>query len=270
MTDNPISEFEFAKYTEAGKKRKNEPNQDAIDVIEVENGNSKTILLIIADGMGGHKDGATASRIVVETTSAIYRQTGQSLEYEKILPYCLHMSHKMMRTYASTSPNSNNMGSTAVIAALVHNNIYVANVGDSRAYLLRGREIRQLSFDHSLVGELVRTGALTNMEASKHPARNRLTQSISVQRQTITPFFIRAELLPNDIVLLCTDGLWGVVSEAVIQAVALELPPKQATQKLAALANANQGPDNISVIIARYKPKGKQNIVGENVDETKP
>jgi protein phosphatase len=145
------------------------------------------------------------------------------------------------------------MGSTVVSVVLDNKMMFLANVGDSRAYVLNGEEIRQVSWDHSFVGELVRQNLITPAESLNHPKRNVLTMSISAQRSDLNIYTMQVELTEQDVVVLCSDGLWGPVSEMQIQAVALELPPQKAADKLIELANRNQGPDNISVIIARHK-----------------
>jgi protein phosphatase len=127
----------------------------------------------------------------------------------------------------------------------------MANVGDSRAYVVNQQEIRQVSWDHSFVGEQVRQGIITAEEAQVHPRRNIITMSLSAQRAEVNPFSARIELKTEDIVVLCSDGLWGPVPEDQIQAVVLELTPQKAANRLVEMANNNQGPDNISVIVAR-------------------
>jgi protein phosphatase len=161
------------------------------------------------------------------------------------------------------------MGSTAVLAVLDKERLVVANVGDSRAYLLHGREMNQVSFDHSVVGDELRKGLISFLQALRHPRRNRLTQSISARRTSIDPYVAEYALDPNDTVLLCTDGLWGVVTEAVTQAVALEMPPQQAAEKLVALANTSQAPDNVSVVVARRTDARPVRVFADE-DQTNP
>lgn len=249
---NSKPEFEIGMCTDAGNKRRQEPNQDSIHFNLYNDDDGKTLLLIVADGMGGYQGGAEASRIVVETISNIFGNDRRSSVYEKLLPDCLHFAHQALIKYASEHQDLNRMGSTAVAAAIKGNQLYIVNIGDSRAYIIRGQEMLQLSLDHTIVGEKVRAGLLTNLEALRHPARNRLTQSLNVQRKNITPFYTRMDILPNDKLLLCSDGLWGVVSEAIIQAVVGELHPQEAADKLVSLANACQGPDNISAIVVQF------------------
>jgi len=128
--------------------------------------------------------------------------------------------------------------------------------------------MQQLSYDHSVVADQIRAGKLTPLQALRSPKRNRLTQSLTPRRKEINPFFYQAPFSSGDILLLCTDGLWGVVSEAIVQAVALELPPQEAAEKLVALTLASGAPDNVTVVIARRR--GVKVAVSYDEDETNP
>ena len=246
-----IPDWDIGFKTDPGQKRKGEPNQDSVLVIPGQAG--KAPLMIVADGMGGYRGGETASRLVVETILAVYQQAVLPVDYAKLLADCLLTAHSAMRSYAAENSELESMGSTAVIAAMDSGFIYVANVGDSRAYILRGREVRQVNFDHSEVAEQVRAGLITPLQALRHPRRNRLTQSISARRLEIKPYVVVVDLGPDDTILLCTDGLWGLLAESVVQAVALEFSPQQAVEKLVLLANNSGAPDNVTVVIARKK-----------------
>lgn len=252
--------------TDAGKKRRGEPNQDHLLVVET---GGRPPLLIVADGMGGHAGGAAASRIVAETVARVYREAAQTTPLAGLLRQCLLAAHQAVRQAAEGDSNLASMGSTAVLAALEDSRLVVANVGDSRAYLLHGREMKQVSFDHSVVGDELRRGVISFLQALRHPKRNRLTQSISARRTSIDPYVAEHPLDPNDTVLLCTDGLWGVVTEAVTRAVALELEPAQAAEKLVTLANTSQAPDNVSVVVARRADAQVARLFAED-DQTNP
>ena len=145
------------------------------------------------------------------------------------------------------------MGSTVVSAVLEKNILYIGNVGDSRAYIINQGDFRQVSWDHSFVGELVRQGAITPDQAHEHPKRNILTMSITAQRPEIDPYVYKFDLKDSDAVLLCSDGLWGSVSTEQIYTTVMGNRPQKAADMLIEMANNNSGPDNISVIIARKK-----------------
>ena len=143
------------------------------------------------------------------------------------------------------------MGAAVVAAVIKKEEILIANVGDARIYLINDEEIRQISYDHSFVAEQVRQGLIKPSEALNHPRRNILTMSITSQREPVEIFTDTIPYQKGSYLLLCSDGLWGTVSETQIQDVLLELPPQEAADKLVEMANMNQGPDNISIVIVR-------------------
>lgn len=265
-----VASWAIGAQTDPGKKRREEPNQDHLLVLTspVETG-GRPPLLVVADGMGGHAGGAAASRIVAESVARVYQQAPGEQALPEVLQRCLQQAHQAVRQASQVNAELASMGSTAVLATLEEKRLVVANVGDSRAYLLRGREMKQVSYDHSVVGDELRKGLISFLQALRHPKRNRLTQSISAKRTSIQPYLAEYALEPDDTILLCTDGLWGVVTDAVTRAVALEMPPQQAAEKLVALANTSQAPDNVSVIIARRTDANPARLLGDD-DQTNP
>ena len=241
--------LEIGRATDAGRKYRGEPNQDTLLVLPAEAG--RPSLVIVADGMGGHAGGAEASHIVAESVAAHYRTRKFPFDPSTFLKECLGQAHQDLINYVKTHPGLDSMGSTAVVALIDDGQAFVANVGDSRAYLLHGRSMTQLSYDHSVVADLVRAGQMTPLQALQSPVRNRLTQSISPKRKEIAPHLTRSTFGNGDILVLCTDGLWGVVTEAILQAVASELPPQAAAEKLINLTLARGAPDNVTVVITR-------------------
>jgi protein phosphatase len=317
MTSASIPDIETGAATDAGRKRRGEPNQDAILVLPAENG--RPPLFIVADGMGGHAGGALASKLVVETIVEHYCQAGNYRDLTVLLGDCLQRAHRALADRAAGQPEYSSMGSTAVLAVLQGGQVFIANVGDSRAYLIRDRQadsdaptlvrqsikprpiffsvrarlrrilggqqsrreknktvpevdlaMQQLSYDHSVVADQIRAGKLTPLQALRSPKRNRLTQSLTPRRKEINPFFRQALFSTGDTLLLCSDGLWGVVSEAIMQAVALELPPQEATEKLVALTLASGAPDNVSVIVARWRGIERPVKADPELDDTNP
>jgi PPM family protein phosphatase len=280
MRTKSLPDWIIGKAIDPGRKRRDEPNQDAILVIPPENGHPP--LLMVADGMGGHAGGADASRLVVEAVASRYRQAGRIEDPTALLQECLQNAFNALVNHVAAHPELEAMGSTAVLAVLLGDQVLVANVGDSRAYQLRyvgglfpaasrhkslfnwfrrdnrsvkeqesAVEILQISYDHSVVADLVRAGRMTPLQASQSPLRNHLTQSITPRRPNLQPFFKQLAFGAGDTLLLCTDGVWGVVPEATLAAIALELPPQAAADKLVQQAVSYGGPDNISIIIAR-------------------
>jgi protein phosphatase len=147
--------------------------------------------------------------------------------------------------------------------------VHVLNVGDSRAYILRGNELLQISQDQSWVSAQVRAGILTPQEALHHPRRNRLEMAITAHRKEIKPYQFTTVMEQEDILLLCSDGLWGVVPDSLIWAAASELTPQAAADKLIAMANQSNSPDNVSVIVARRADSMRMHI-DSNVEDIDP
>jgi serine/threonine protein phosphatase PrpC len=263
----------IGKAIDVGLQRRGKANQDALEVILPGIFSHNPPLLIVADGMGGYTGGALASKIVIRSVSDIYKRTKHPANYCEILRAGIIAAHQEMMTKGKTDSDVEKMGSTIVAVVLEEDMLHLVNVGDSRAYIIREDAINQISYDHSFVGELLRQRLITQAESISHPKRNVLTMSISAQREDIDIYSAQIRLDEKDIVLLCSDGLWGPVSESQIQTVAWELPPQQAADKLIEMANRNQGPDNISVIIARNK--ANRSLLGdaENVtdnEDTQP
>ncbi len=263
-----VLEFEFGIVTDPGRKRRDEPNQDSVLIVPSSPATNRAPLLIIADGMGGYKGGAIASQVVVETISKYYEEASEDQNVTTSLTKSILLAHEAIRTRSAQDVNLGSMGSTVVVAVPTSEKVFCANVGDSRAYLANARQITQISQDQSVVAEQVRAGLLTALQALRHPKRNRLTQSITAKRKDIRPYLNQIEWTKEDVLLLCTDGLWGVISESILRAVAWELPPQQAAEKLVELSKASGAPDNVSVIIARQT--GWQSAQAADDDITNP
>jgi serine/threonine protein phosphatase PrpC len=159
------------------------------------------------------------------------------------------------------------MGSTVAAAFLQPGRVDTLNVGDSRVYILRGGETIQISADQSWVMDQVRAGKLTLEQARRHRKRNRLSMSLSAGRAVITPVLKEEIFQADDILLLCSDGLWGVIPESLLWAAANEFEPQEAAEKLAALANQSGGADNISVIVARRKDRQAVKTMQDDVTD---
>lgn len=246
---------------DAGRQRRGNPNQDAVGMVLPGFLNPRPPLYVLADGMGGHKGGALASQTVVEVVSKRYL-AHKEIDPPKVVPILIKEAHQAIKKIAGESPELAKMGSTIAMGIVKGGKFFYGNVGDSRIYLINSSEVKQLSVDHSFVADQVKRRVITPAEAMTHPHRNRLTQSISAGRDELEPYLDSCELTPDDILVFCSDGLWGTITEAQIQSVVLELQPQKAADKLVDMANASLGPDNISVIVIR--DKGFSHSVHEN------
>lgn len=230
--------------TDVGKKRK--LNQDYIYTSEMPVGNLPN-LFIVADGMGGHKAGDYASRYSVET---VIREIKESTETDprKLLSHAIKCANQFVYEKALENKDMFGMGTTIVAAVCLEDELLVANVGDSRLYLLNDT-IRQITVDHSLVEEMVRMGGLDRSAARNHPDKNIITRAVGVKEEVEIDFF-RVALLRDDTILLCSDGLSNMVEDESIRMIVNgQRDIVEKAQELVKAANKNGGSDNISVIL---------------------
>jgi len=237
-----------------GRKRAHKPNQDRVgsyaDITPDEQHLArKGRLYIVADGMGGAAGGDLASQMAVHVTLSKYYQD-EELDVSRSLAKAVQIANQKIHERGHTDPVCWGMGTTIVAAVVHRNKLDIMNVGDSRAYLLRDQKIKLISTDHSLVQEQVRAGLLTQEEAAVHPRRNVLSRNLGYAPETY-PDFATYTLRKGDMLLLCSDGLWGQVSDAEQAEFLQTYEPQIAADKLVDLANRRGGPDNISVIILR-------------------
>lgn len=262
-----FGEFLFGKTCVVGRKRK--VNQDSANVLFPEDGNQMPPLMVLADGMGGHQGGEIASRLVLEAFADIYRQSREGINFEEILIESVNEAHRRVKEAGEKDVKLKGMGSTVVAGFIASNKAHIVNVGDSRAYLMRGERTLQVSIDQTVVADEMRSGKLTPEQAYRHPKKNVLSMAINAKRPNVTPILRSVEFLPNDILLLCSDGLWGMMPppmlESMLWAAGNEFEPQEAAEKLATLANQRGGKDNISILIARHKGRQKVKMLSEDI-----
>jgi protein phosphatase len=233
----------FSK-TDTGVKR--EMNQDYFFSSETAVGNLPNLFLV-ADGMGGHKAGEYASRYTIERiVASVSRNTGK--EPVKIFKEAIRKANDLLIAEAREDETKNGMGTTLVAATIIGHRLFVANVGDSRLYVISDR-IRQITKDHSLVEEMVRLGEMAESEARKHPRKNIITRAIGAADQVEADFF-EVELGEKDTILLCSDGLTNMVEDSAIEEIIFAKENVETkVNTLIQNANANGGRDNITATI---------------------
>ncbi len=251
MTKTKVNKIEIGQALDTGIKRKGSPNQDAIGILLPSFLNKRPPLFIIADGMGGQQDGALAAKYVIDSIISTSKRISAKKNPLKAIKTGINSGHKKICRYVKKKKDVFSMGAAVVVAVVKKEEILVSNVGDARIYLINEEKIQQISYDHSFVAEQVRHGLIKPSEAHNHPRRNILTMSITSKRDSVEVFTDNIPYDKGSYLMLCSDGLWGTVSETQIQDVILELPPQEAADKLVEMANMNQGPDNISVIIVK-------------------
>lgn len=234
----------FSK-TDVGRVR--EVNQDFVYVSDQPIGNIPN-LLIVADGMGGHKAGEFASRFVVESLKQDLAQSTEDGPEAMIRKAIIAANNKLIET-ANQDIRLKGTGTTLVVATVIEHTLYFANIGDSRLYLMND-EIKQLSRDHSFVQEMVRLGGIRAEDARNHPDKNIITRAIGAREKVEIDFF-EYRLKKGDIILMCTDGLSNMVEdEEIFRIVKSSRDVVEAVERLVEKANDNGGSDNIGVIVA--------------------
>ena len=247
-----MSQITIGAASDVGMKRKE--NQDYHAYFPPEEGylNQKGTLIVLADGMGGHAGGATASRTAVEVLMQEYYKD-ISDQIPDSLKSAFFKANETVIAKSQSDPECEGMGSTLTAVVLKKNRMYHAHVGDSRGYLIDDNRIVQFTEDHSYVASLIRAGAITPEEAETHPNSNLITQAIGIKSDLkIDAPKKHTSLEAGQYILLCCDGLWGQVKEEeILKAVHEYKEPDDICRRLVDLANENGGPDNISVIVAR-------------------
>ena len=231
--------------TDVGQKRK--MNQDYVFVSEGPVGNLPN-LFTVADGMGGHNAGDYASSHAVRI---LVDEIREDADYNpvKVIRHAIETANTEIRNRAQEDENLRGMGTTMVVATIVDQYAYVANVGDSRLYVIQDG-IHQITRDHSLVQEMVKMGEISEEEARNHPDKNIITRAIGV-KENVEPDIYEYRLKKDDIILMCTDGLSNMVEdEDMFNIVKGSRDVVEAVQMLIEKANSNGGRDNIGVIVA--------------------
>ena len=232
--------------TDIGRKR--EINQDYVFATDETIGNLPN-LLVVADGMGGHRAGDFASRFTVEVLAEEV-QNSKETHPEQILGNAIQTANERLMEEAAKDSRLEAMGTTLVAATILDHVLYFANVGDSRLYLIN-KEIRQLSKDHSMVEEMVRLGGLTEEEAKHHPDKNIITRAMGV-KDKVEPDFFEYRLKGGDTILMCSDGLTNMVDDdEIFQIVKSARDIVEAVETLIQRANENGGSDNIGIVLAQ-------------------
>ena len=234
--------------TDVGQVRSQ--NQDYVYASEQPIGNLPN-LFVLADGMGGHNAGDFASRCAVSVIEASVKKD-MSFNPIKIMRHAIEEANEKIHELAKADAGKAGMGTTLVAVTVVGYYAYVANVGDSRLYII-GNEIRQITHDHSLVEEMVRLGKLTQEEGRNHPDKNIITRAIGAE-ETVTVDCFEEKTGIRDVILLCSDGLTNMVSnEQIQQIIKTEKSLQKTAESLVDAANRNGGRDNITVLLISRK-----------------
>lgn len=227
--------IEVGVATDLGKVR--EGNEDSYLV------DPPLLLYAVADGMGGHRGGEVASQLALETVESLARAGTGTLSEQ------VHEANRVVFERSQRDRRVTGMGTTLTAAQIVNGAAHLAHVGDSRGYLLRAGAFRQLTEDHTLVNRMVKAGEISTDEADVHPHRNVLTRALGTEPD-VQVDVSEVALMDGDRFLLCSDGLFGMVTEDQIQAILETEPdPQHAADRLVRAANRAGGVDNITALV---------------------
>jgi protein phosphatase len=236
--------------------------QSSLPQAQMQYGDERGHVLIVADGMGGAHAGETASAVAVSSIEQFLLNAlrwlltlhgSEEAEVLRDFKAALRNADASVVAAAAGNPGLSGMGTTLTMAYSLGTDLFVAHVGDSRCYLYRGGELHQLTRDHTLVGELVDKGLIQPEEAGAHPYRHVITNVVGGPKAGLHAEVHRMTLERGDLILTCTDGLTGMVTDAQIAAVLhAAATPRAASEELVRLANEQGGRDNVTVVVARY------------------
>jgi protein phosphatase len=235
--------------TDVGRRRAD--NEDALLVLPRQD------IYLVADGVGGHNSGELASRKAVSGVADFLARNpleeahGAAHPEEALMAYFLRCFREINTEICALSrvePANRGMATTAVLAHILRDKLFVVNIGDSRAYIVREGDISRITTDHSVVNEMLARGELTEEEARVHPRKNEITRALGVEAG-VSPDFFMTDLLSSDRIVLCTDGLCGELSDDEIRRIVSRGENLNDTcRMLVNSANANGGSDNITVV----------------------
>jgi len=258
--------------SDVGKRR--ERNEDSFLI------NEDLMLLVVADGMGGHLGGACASKLAVTTIESVIKELEADPEmtlqegahfrpgdYSGYLRYAIQHASQQIYDKALNDSTLRGMGTTTVVMMFRHNKVYIANVGDSRAYRVRNGQIQQITKDHSLVGEQIRAGIISEDDARAHRLKNIITRSVGFQEDVDSDVDIRV-IRTGDAFLMCSDGLSNLVQDDEIREVLENNDLDKACKHLIDIANERGGDDNITVVAAKVEGLDEDSATLDADDET--
>jgi serine/threonine protein phosphatase PrpC len=255
--------LDVATATDVGMRR--QQNEDSHGCWMPESAGERErrgVLLVVADGMGGSLAGEVASRLAVQTVLSTYREADGASPLDALFR-ALETANQVVHGESTRNPQLSGMGTTCTAVAVIDRDVLLAHVGDSRAYLMRDGRPRQLTKDHSLVAQMVREGQLTPEQAKSDPRRNVVTRSVGVGAAVeIDAQRLDHALEPGDTLLICSDGLHGLLSDDDLASIASQADLAAGCRDLIALANDRGGPDNITVVLARLEANGDGVVQG--------
>jgi serine/threonine protein phosphatase PrpC len=244
--------IEHAAASDRGRIRN--INEDAYGFLEPtaeKDRSERGAIFIVADGMGGHRGGEIASKLAVESIIDHY-YSSSGTDPIGALRQAFSEANSRIKEKSLNDATLFGMGTTCTAVSIVGDRAFLAHVGDSRAYILRSGRLERLTEDHSLVGEMVRSGMISDNDARHHPKRNVITRSLGTH-DSIVPDIPSSpyRLEDGDVLLLCSDGLTSLVNDEEMREILTSCPPREATKALVSLANTRGGKDNVTAQVIK-------------------
>jgi PPM family protein phosphatase len=254
---NALLNLDVALRTDIGGRSSNEDNMGSYVPEDVQVMAKKGALFVVADGLGGHVQGEVASELAVNTIRDTYYQdtdeditTALRRAVENANALIWKKNAEKFQDATDDEKKHIGMATTCVAAVLQNDHVYIANVGDSFAYIMRAEQVMQIAQDHSWVAEQVHAGLLTKEQARSHEKRNVITRCLGTKSDV--DVYVASEVVQDgDILLLCTDGLWSLVEEEELHSIVEQYAPQESAKRLVERAIENGGPDNITAVVVR-------------------
>lgn len=246
-----MSELESFSLSDRGRRRNNEDFTAVYEPTDPVERAEKGCVYIVADGVGGAARGERASQFAAQKVLYEYYQQPASPDPGDRLKQIMQKVNEDIHSYAELKDIR--MATTMVAIVIRNGVLHLANVGDSRAYLIRGDECKQLNRDHSIVGEMVASGEMTEVEAMSSKVKNRLTRSLGGEAKVHVDTYPPLKLSPGDKVLLCTDGLTRYAAREDVYKLTADGSLPEIAQRLVQFANTGGGADNVSVVLVGYE-----------------
>lgn len=239
-----VTGLQVGMHTDVGQRR--DHNEDEHARLQTEDGGT---VLVVADGMGGHLAGEVASKMAIDVLRR--ELTALAADPTGSLRAAIELANQEIWEESERDAEKAGMGSTIVAAVVLDGKAYLANAGDSPAYLIRGDRAEQLTHDHGLVAEQVAAGIISEEAAEHHPFRHVLTRCLGAEPELEVEVYEPCDLEPGDLLVLCSDGLTEHVAKGELPSLVTSTDPNEIAKTLVDEANQRGGHDNITVVVAR-------------------
>jgi serine/threonine protein phosphatase PrpC len=257
LMTNALLNLDVALRTDIGGRSSNEDNMSSYVPEDAQVMAKKGALFVVADGLGGHVQGEVASELAVNTIRDTYYQDTDediALSLRKAVEHANALiwqrNGEKFRDATEDEKAQGGMATTCVAAVLQNDHVYVANAGDSLAFIMRAEQVMQIAQNHSWVVEQVHAGLLTKEQARSHEKRNMITRCLGT-KSDVDVYVASEAVQDGDVLLLCTDGLWSLVEEDELRSIVEQYAPQESAKRLVERANENGGPDNITAVVVR-------------------